>query len=339
MLNKKKITSRELLNAVSRSFAKSIPLLDRNKKAEVENQYLLLRFMDTIEDSKNHSLEHKSELLNRYFQILKSENDKGLTELITSVNNETIDEHDKLLVNHFREVFNKFMSFDDSVKDISMECLTEMGEGMLLFQTRKFKIGSELNHYCRSFQDLNKYCYYVAGTVGKYLTKLVKIRDGIDLDIQKALNFGRYLQKVNIIKDFLKDLEEMRHFWPTDLTPNTNPINLIVDPEARGQRLKILEKMITDAMKEFGPTFDYILSIPSKKRLRGYLAFCLVASLMATETLLEMWNNEDVFLNRRGVKISKLRFYQIYLFSKFGLYSRNRLMNYIDRIAASPLLA
>ncbi|PJA29109.1 MAG: squalene synthase [candidate division Zixibacteria bacterium CG_4_9_14_3_um_filter_46_8] len=331
------LSSHYILSQVSRSFAKSIPMLDRNKKDEVENQYLLLRFMDTIEDSKNHSLAYKRALMDKFFHLLISKSNAHYNELVTEVSKDAIDDHDRVLIDNLEGVVSKFKSFEEPVKNISLECLTEMGEGMLLFQSTRSHSSGGPHQYCRTFHDLNRYCYYVAGTVGKYLTKLVEIKDGIELDIQKALNFGRYLQKVNIIKDFQKDLDEFRYYWPTDLNPDLNPMRLITDPDSRGQRLKMLERMIADAMQEFGPTFDYILSIPKRKGLRGYLAFCLMAAIMATETLLKMWNNEDVFLNRKGVKISKLRFYQIYVFSKFGLYSDDSLHQYIQRVTALPL--
>ena len=338
-LESRKFSSTYILNKVSRSFAKSIPMLDKNKMSEVENQYLLLRFMDTIEDSKIRTLENKQKLMGSFFEILTSSSNEGFDELLREVRSETIDDHDKVLVDNFESVLSKFKSFDEPVKEISLECLKEMGEGMLLFQKRKTKTFGDLNQYCQSFHDLNRYCDYVAGTVGRYLTKLVKIKDGIELDIKKALNFGRYLQKVNIIKDFLKDLDELRYYWPAELNPDLNPIRLITDPDARGHRRKMLEEMIAEAMKEFKPTFDYILSIPRKKRLRGYLGFCLMAALMATETLIKMKDNEAVFLNRQGVKISKWLFYKIYFFSKFGLYTDKWLRKYIHQIAKSPLPA
>ena len=43
-----KITTKYLLDLVSRSFALAIPLLDKNKKIKVEVQYLLARIIDTI---------------------------------------------------------------------------------------------------------------------------------------------------------------------------------------------------------------------------------------------------------------------------------------------------
>ena len=45
-----KITTKYLLDLVSRSFALAIPLLDKNKKIKVEVQYLLARIIDTIEE-------------------------------------------------------------------------------------------------------------------------------------------------------------------------------------------------------------------------------------------------------------------------------------------------
>ena len=45
-----KITTKYLLDLVSRSFTLTIPLLDKNKKIKVEVQYLLARIIDTIEE-------------------------------------------------------------------------------------------------------------------------------------------------------------------------------------------------------------------------------------------------------------------------------------------------
>ena len=50
-MEKAEHTSGQLLNMVSRSFALVIPMLEQNKVKEVENCYLLARFIDTIEDS------------------------------------------------------------------------------------------------------------------------------------------------------------------------------------------------------------------------------------------------------------------------------------------------
>jgi len=94
--------------------------------------------------------------------------------------------------------------------------------------------------------------------------------------------------------------------------------------------------MIREAMVEFKPTFAYILSIPRKRRLRGYFRFCIMAAIMATETLIKMRNNEAVFTNKEGVKISKLQFYKIYIFSKFGFYTKRWLKKYIHKVYEAP---
>ena len=68
-----KINTKYLLDLVSRSFALTIPLLDKNKKNKVEIQYLLARIIDTIEDS-THSAEDKETLITGFINILKTEN-------------------------------------------------------------------------------------------------------------------------------------------------------------------------------------------------------------------------------------------------------------------------
>ena len=80
--------------------------------------------------------------------------------------------------------------------------LKEMNFGMQKF----------LKQEVYSFEDLNEYCYYVAGTPSGFLTELIRTRSkNIRDENAKILNdnerdFGLFLQKVNIIRDFKPDM-------------------------------------------------------------------------------------------------------------------------------------
>lgn len=63
-----------------------------------------------------------------------------------------------------------------------------------------------------------QYCHYVAGLVGIGLTRLF-IATGAEtktLDAEDRLSnsMGLFLQKTNIIRDYLDDVQQKREFWP-----------------------------------------------------------------------------------------------------------------------------
>lgn len=68
---------------------------------------------------------------------------------------------------------------------------------------------------------LFQYCHYVAGLVGIGLSQLFsssKLEDPkVGKDTALANNMGLFLQKTNIIRDYLEDVQEGRHFWPKEV--------------------------------------------------------------------------------------------------------------------------
>lgn len=67
-----------------------------------------------------------------------------------------------------------------------------------------------------------QYCHYVAGLVGIGLSRLFSasgLEDPIcGEDTVLSNSLGLFLQKTNIIRDFLEDLREGRVFWPKEVT-------------------------------------------------------------------------------------------------------------------------
>ena len=163
-----KITTKYLLDLVSRSFALAIPLLDKNKKIKVEVQYLLARIIDTIEDSM-HEVKDKETLITGFINILKTGDTKNLENFKKVVISKTINENDKILIENIDIVLKSFFNFPIEIKNMSISYLKEMGYGMIYYQ----------DHSISNFDDLTDYCYYVAGTVGIYLTELTRLSDGL----------------------------------------------------------------------------------------------------------------------------------------------------------------
>jgi len=313
MLDLDKKISRQILNKVSRTFALNIPLLDANKVSEVENQYLLMRFADTIEDS-NHPADRKKFLLESFVDHLDEGKYAGLEDIASCVGEQTIDSHDLVLIKNFRSVLNVFSSFDPQIRNMSLRWLSEMASGMIKYSENKVD----------DFNGLNDYCYYVAGTVGRYLTELVFLKDDVWLDRDKAVSFGKYLQKVNIIRDFYKDVKESRCFWPSELFVDNNPNLALLSPDS-ARNMEMLDLMVCSAVDEMNDTFKYITSIPDN--MPGYRKFCVMPAVIATETLKKIEGNAQVFSEQK-VKIGKLNLYSIILRTRFDLYENEFLKKY-----------
>jgi len=294
------VTLRDILNAVSRSFALVIPMLDTNKQGPIEIQYLLARYVDTIEDSLL-EYDQKKRIMAEFLDSLEMGSEAPDLSFLRKA---CIEDHDRLLLDNLDIVRDSYFGLEDQVREIGRACLVEMGQGMLKFNNSKIN----------TFDDLDEYCYYVAGTVGIYLTTLVAIKDGAELDRKKALAFGRYLQKTNITRDVRKDMDEGRYFWPRRLLDGSEP------------RLEHLESMIESAEKEQSDTFRYISSIPYE--VPGYRRFCLVAALMAYDTLELMKGNHRVFTE--NVKISRQTLNSIVSRTGDGYYTNERLEDYIN---------
>lgn len=304
-------TTRELLERVSRSFALTIPLLDKNKVREVEVQYLLARLLDTIEDSA-HSIDVKHAVMEETLTALADEDGPSLARTVATLREKTINDHDKVLLDSISAVTDAYALFDDGAKELALTSLREMGKGMLLYQEKAIE----------TFFDLDDYCYYVAGTVGVYLTRIVALRDGITLSVDDGLAYARFLQKVNIIKDFYPDYKEGRIFWPQSLFTDLRAEDAFTRKGERALRMRALGRMVDSALREAEKTFRYIASVP--KEIVGYRRFCLVPALMAWETLSLMRGNDDVF-SAKDVKIPRTTTLAIMAKATSGYYTDDRL--------------
>lgn len=70
----------------------------------------------------------------------------------------------------------------------------------------------------------SQYCHYVAGLVGIGLSRLFSASELEDpivgQDTELANSMGLFLQKTNIIRDYLEDQLEGREFWPREVREN-----------------------------------------------------------------------------------------------------------------------
>jgi farnesyl-diphosphate farnesyltransferase len=102
---------------------------------------------------------------------------------------------------------------------------------------------------------------------------------------------GLFLQKTNIIRDYLEDLIEGRSFWPKDIWSKYSPEGLDKLTSKPDQALACLNHMVTDALQHGHDSLVYLeaLNEPS------IFAFCAVPQVMAIATMAEVYNEPLLF--------------------------------------------
>lgn len=156
----------------------------------------------------------------------------------------------------------------------------------------------------------DRYCYYVAGTVGSMITEMIVRFYDIDEETAGVLtrgsqSCGRGLQKTNIVKDFARDLGRGFCFLPDEwLAPvGYAPLALEGAPAAWKQQV------IGDALAELDDSVPYLTNLP--RHALGYRQAGLLMLLPAYETLLLAARRlPDLFTPRHEVKIARAKMMQ-----------------------------
>jgi len=291
----------EILKKVSRSFALTIPLLDPAIREPVMIVYLQDRLLDNFEDElPGLEQEKRKELMDRVVAIFQPGHShlpeavreiQGWTQKFSSPAHQELVAGSDLL-------WQAYHSLAPEVKKTSYRWLEEMNRGMQQYLDREIS----------SFAQLDEYCYYVAGTVGGFLTDLILLRTGVSSEKSRILqdNFvdaGLFLQKVNITRDIKEDIESRsRIFWPlAELGVSKEGL---LDPDKQDRALEALDQMINSAASHIEPLLTYYNALP--RSLKGYRRFFAVNNALGLATLNKIRSNPEVFQAEKPVKISKL---------------------------------
>jgi farnesyl-diphosphate farnesyltransferase len=166
-----------------------------------------------------------------------------------------------------------------------------------------------------TLEDLERYCYFVAGTVGHMLTELflceVEVADEQRRVLKKnAEAFGLGLQLVNILKDVTDDRERQVSFIPRTLADEAGlTIRSLTSPENRGAAHRAVAPIFDVARERLDRALDYCLALPSSEP--GVRLFCLLPLWMAARTLVLAQGNDHMFIAGEPVKISRPEVEQI----------------------------
>jgi len=297
----------DFLGKVSRSFAAVIRQLPKGLCKEILVFYLVLRALDTIEDDmeafKGRENEKTQHLQNFYRVALVQEgwNLKGVGE-----------GDEKEFLSQFHRCGAVFRSLSPSCQEVIADITKRMGHGMAEF------VKKDLGQGTTTIDDYNLYCHYVAGLVGEGLSRLFTCTNYESPEVAKvsttlANTMGLFLQKTNIIRDYLEDYVDKRAWWPQEIWKSytkTGDLGEFSRKDNVVQAVHCLNHLVTDALLCVPECMDYMALLKTEEVFR----FCAIPQVMAIATLAELYNNPDVFTG--VVKIRKAFTAQLILDTK-----------------------
>jgi len=295
------------LGKVSRTFAINIRVLRGEAYRAVLIAYLLCRMADTVEDDPSFPPEGKRAKLAEYASLFppSGEYESRYESFLEGIPFRE-GEDDLMLLHNGSRVLREFVKLPADLVRLVSRHVREMAEGMAGFQERAENGGIS---FLRDEEDLRKYCYYVAGTVGIMLTGIfTKYAPPLSAAARRTLedrcvSFGLGLQLTNIAKDFAADRERGWCYVPRSFFPG--PTALPVDPSSPAGRSAFPDahgKLVRMALACLDDALEYTLALP--RRVFRFRLFCLWPLFMAVETL-GLMNRERSPLSGKPVKISR----------------------------------
>lgn len=301
---------RAMLPKVSRTFALGIRLLPARLEEAVRTSYLLCRIADTIEDAPDLAPDRKGALLEtlRSALALPDADPAPLAGAFPAPGSE-----EERLVAEAGRVLRSFHALSLEERDAIRPWVQEMAAGMAEFAVRR---GSRDGLAAlTSVADLDRYCYFVAGTVGHLLTALFRIHhraippstyarlEGL------ATSFGLGLQLTNIIKDVSDDRRRGWSFVPRELCEDAGvPPEELQDPAHGAEARAVMAALIAKARQHLHDALAYCTTLPNAAyRIR---VFCLTSLYFAIRTLRLAERDPRLLDPDHKVKITRAEVYR-----------------------------
>jgi farnesyl-diphosphate farnesyltransferase len=325
----------EMLPKVSRTFAICIRLLPSDLSHPVLVAYLLCRIADSIEDSPTLSSDTKRDLLGQFSRCLRPGGGSADSLHTAFASPSSNDEH---LAREADIVLREFARLPSEQQDAIRPWVQEMSAGMAEYAQRRSGTGREHIEALSTVEELDRYCYYVAGTVGHMLTELFCLHAGCreqeeygELD-SLATSFGLGLQLTNIIKDVADDRRRGWVFVPQELchlvgiTPEQ-----LHDEHHRDGAQRVMTLLIDKARTHLLDALRYTTVIP--RRQYGIRLFCLSALYFAVRTLRLAATDDRLLDPSHKLKITRGQVYRTLAVTRLVAPSDTLTRRYFRRLA------
>jgi farnesyl-diphosphate farnesyltransferase len=210
-----------LLEKTSRTFALSIPLLPEPTRSDIAVAYLVFRIVDTLEDATRWSPEQRIEELEEARALIATHDPSRAQATVARwLAHPPLDHEGYLeLLAATPRILERLSERSPAARQLIAEHALASASGMARFVERcdgdgVLRLGSG--------QELQDYCFTVAGIVGNLLTELFLLErpalEPVAAELRaRAERFGEGLQLVNILKDAKADAAVGRVFLPPDM--------------------------------------------------------------------------------------------------------------------------
>lgn len=320
----------KLLQNTGRSFYISAKILPKKMRISLTIGYLLARITDTLADEIDLPANVRDEMINK---VIKSINNHANTELINQLKPaiEVLPKNSNLqmLLMHARDVISACEALNEKTHKNLVRCLNIITSAQRS-EIDWFKDKSKMSFIDRE-ETLDHYIYSVAGSVGEYWTSIsldsypAMSSLAADQLFAYAIDFGKGLQLLNILRDIPHDLQNNRCYIPLDLLHHAeiNTDNLSQHPERLEPVVEQLQQRLITYLQHGW------LYMASLKPMR--LRFASAVTVLFAFATLDKLRDKKYLTQKAPTKISRLQLRYLMLLAAIGVVS-TRLFTFLLRL-------
>jgi len=296
------------LRQVSRTFSRPIEMLSDDLRKAVTCGYLLCRIVDAVEDNESFTIGERDRRYRGFHDVIQRMSDA--TEFEQSwlgVKGSPPEEIE--LCSQIGRVVAVLDTVTFEMREAVLRWVTEMARGMQIYSHRSADRDGIIAP--ATSDDLQRYCYFVAGTVGHMLTELFVLEMDVEPDslvaqqlAERSEAFGTGLQLVNILKDITDDLHRGWSFVPRSLCRAQGLRHReLTDPNCRAAAHRTVVPLFELTRFNLDRALNYALAVPAEHR--EIRLFCLLPLWLAVRTVGLAYGNDAMFISGQQVKVSR----------------------------------
>ncbi len=326
-----------ILKGVSRSFYLTLWVVPVRVRDQLGLAYLFCRAADTIADT---DLLPSTERL-KYLYLFREQFQTSVIswQAVAQIQDSLVQHQgspaERVLLSRLADCFRIFEGFSPQDQNRIRHLVSTLTKGMEMDLTYFPGEGSGVPAPLPSGRDLDQYCYYVAGVVGEFWTRMIMghfeslgVWDELRMG-KLGMHFGKGLQMTNVLKDLAKDLARGRCYLPQNMLDEfkLDPQDLKESASVAPLR-PLLASLIRLTLYHLEGGWQYILAIP-RREVRLRLA-CLWPHLFAIRTLARVCESDDLLNPRITVKITRREVYTTMALSLAFVFSNSLLTRYYE---------
>jgi farnesyl-diphosphate farnesyltransferase len=289
-----------ILKNVSRSFYLSIRVLPAPMREPVSLGYLLARASDTLADTESLDAELRLEMLDGMAAVLAGENREAwLQRLEKEVIPHQGHAGERVLLQQMEGVMDWLDSLGDSEeKQAIFTVMKHILRGQRL-DIERFELREDF--LFSSDDQLEEYCYLVAGCVGEFWTEVgfATLRsfstESKSQLMEWGCHYGKGLQLINILRDLPRDLQAGRCYLPG------------VNPEDPAELMQASVRWRRRARRYLADGESYAQSLTGRRIYIATVLPCRIGS-----RTLDLMDQADWETLSRGVKVKRSEVYRCF---------------------------